>query len=87
MAAFDTGYLAHFLIEFEKVSICMSWKLNERLKIFIKIFITLLHTSVNKSIFREVHKKKRKNHGPALIQTVFQVSVRFGHEEIDAQKF
>ena len=37
----------------------------------IKIFITLLHTSVNKSIFREVHKKKRKNHGPALIQTVF----------------
>ena len=43
----------------------------------IKIFITLLHTSVNKSIFREVHKKKRKNHGPALIQTVFQVSVRF----------
>ena len=42
----------------------------------IKIFITLLHTSVNKSIFREVHKKKRKNHGPALIQTVFQVSVR-----------
>ena len=42
MVASDTGYLAHFLVEFEKESICMSWKLNERQKISIKIFTTFL---------------------------------------------
>ena len=34
-AASDTGYLAHFLVAFKNKSICMSWKLNERQKIFI----------------------------------------------------
>ena len=42
MAASDTGYLAHFLVALELESICMSWKLNERQKIFIRIFMTLL---------------------------------------------
>ena len=42
MVASDTGYLAHFLVEFEKEWICMSWKLNERQKISIKIFTTFL---------------------------------------------
>ena len=36
-AASDTGYLTYFPVAFEKESICMSWKLNERQKIFIKI--------------------------------------------------
>ena len=42
MAASDTGYLAHFLVAFQKESIYMAWKLNERQKIFIKIFMTFL---------------------------------------------
>ena len=42
MAASDTSYLAHFLVTFEMESICMSWKLNDRRKIFIKILITFL---------------------------------------------
>ena len=42
MNASDTGYLAHFLVAFEKESICMLWKLNERQKFFIKIFMTFL---------------------------------------------
>ena len=42
MAAFETGYLAHFLVAFQKESIYMSWKLNERQKILIKILMTFL---------------------------------------------
>ena len=42
MAASDTSYLAHFLAAFKMESICMSWKLNERQKIFIKIFMMFL---------------------------------------------
>ena len=42
MTTSDADYLAHFLVAFEKESICMSWKLNESQKIFIKIFMTFL---------------------------------------------
>ena len=61
MAASDTGCLAHFVVVFEKESICMSWKLNDA-KMFVKIFMMFLkggrgsnkmslHFSMNKSSF------------------------------------
>ena len=42
VAVSDTDYLAHFLFAYKTESICMSWKLNERQKMFIKIFRTFL---------------------------------------------
>ena len=45
MAAYDTGYLAHFLVAFEEESICMSWKLNRQ-----KIFMTFLKEGVEVEI-------------------------------------
>ena len=42
VAVSDTDYLAHFLFAYKIESSCMSWKLNERQKMFIKIFMTLL---------------------------------------------
>ena len=45
MAASDTGYLAHFLVAFEKESIWMSWKLNEAKK-FRKNFQDVLERGV-----------------------------------------